>query len=242
MDYVKIYEEFISKYKKREVYPLRGKGHLHHITPKSYGGEDTTANLVKLTPREHLFAHLILAKIHPSDIGMLGAANLLRGYYTSRILKETRFPHLWVRNKVADNKFKDTKEYKNHIQIRNKRIKETAYRNTINLYGECPGELEDYRMLTKYGWVLIKSVVLRKYGPPPFDDYYNFIVVDGHYVQKKEIANWVTLHKSYQIAHLEKSYGKCPFPYVKAYYNKSKAEWKEAPSFTKILPNGTRDF
>lgn len=36
--------------------------HIHHIIPKGMGGDDSEDNLVKLTIREHLFAHLLLAK------------------------------------------------------------------------------------------------------------------------------------------------------------------------------------
>ncbi|HPR91746.1 MAG TPA: NUMOD3 domain-containing DNA-binding protein [Candidatus Dojkabacteria bacterium] len=35
---------------------------LHHIIPKSLGGEDTDNNIIKLTYREHYIAHLILWK------------------------------------------------------------------------------------------------------------------------------------------------------------------------------------
>lgn len=36
--------------------------HIHQIVPKGIGGGDSKENLVKLTIREHLFAHLLLAK------------------------------------------------------------------------------------------------------------------------------------------------------------------------------------
>lgn len=35
----------------------------HHILPKSLGGDDSEDNLVKLTAKEHIFAHKILIKI-----------------------------------------------------------------------------------------------------------------------------------------------------------------------------------
>jgi NUMOD1 domain len=36
---------------------------MHHIVPKSCGGNDTKVNLVLLTPREHFICHLLLIKI-----------------------------------------------------------------------------------------------------------------------------------------------------------------------------------
>ncbi len=37
---------------------------LHHIKPKSLGGNDSKENIIKLTAREHYIAHLLLAKIY----------------------------------------------------------------------------------------------------------------------------------------------------------------------------------
>jgi hypothetical protein len=35
----------------------------HHIIPKSLGGNNTSENLVRLTPREHFICHLLLTKM-----------------------------------------------------------------------------------------------------------------------------------------------------------------------------------
>ena len=42
----------------------------HHIIPKSLGGTDTAENLVRLSPREHFIAHLLLARIYSGRDGM----------------------------------------------------------------------------------------------------------------------------------------------------------------------------
>lgn len=42
----------------------------HHILPRSLGGDDSTENLIELTPREHFVAHLLLAHIHAGKNGM----------------------------------------------------------------------------------------------------------------------------------------------------------------------------
>lgn len=61
MDYERIYREFIAdRQKKRPC----GYVESHHILPRSLGGGDETGNLVSLTPEDHYFAHLLLAKIH----------------------------------------------------------------------------------------------------------------------------------------------------------------------------------
>lgn len=40
---------------------------VHHIIPRSMGGNDSEENLVKLTAREHFICHALLTKIVPPD-------------------------------------------------------------------------------------------------------------------------------------------------------------------------------
>ncbi len=40
-----------------------GYGEWHHIIPKSLGGSNAKANLVRLTAREHFIAHMLLARM-----------------------------------------------------------------------------------------------------------------------------------------------------------------------------------
>ena len=63
MDYRKIYSAFIAS-RKRVENDIQGYTEKHHILPRSFGGSDDPENLVKLTPEDHFFAHLLLAKIH----------------------------------------------------------------------------------------------------------------------------------------------------------------------------------
>lgn len=63
MDYQRIYDAFIASRKEAET-TLNGYVERHHITPRSFCGPDDPDNLVKLTPEDHFFAHLLLAKIH----------------------------------------------------------------------------------------------------------------------------------------------------------------------------------
>lgn len=45
------------------------------------GGDDSVDNLVKLTPEEHVIAHLLLVKIYPDNPKLVYAANIM----TSRV-------------------------------------------------------------------------------------------------------------------------------------------------------------
>lgn len=63
MDYKRVYAEFIKDRREKEVH-LEGYSERHHIVPRALGGGDEPENLIRLTAADHLFAHLLLAKIH----------------------------------------------------------------------------------------------------------------------------------------------------------------------------------
>lgn len=73
MDYRKIYADFIASRQRSGV--IVGYTELHHIVPRSLGGSDEVDNLIRLTARDHFFAHCCLAKIHGSE--MWTALNLM---------------------------------------------------------------------------------------------------------------------------------------------------------------------
>ena len=65
MNYKKIYDNLISNRKHNTI--LEGYTEVHHITPRSIGGDDSKDNLVKLTAREHYIAHALLAEIYEKE-------------------------------------------------------------------------------------------------------------------------------------------------------------------------------
>ena len=94
MNYKKIYDNLMLDRKKRGIDKelLDGYYEFHHIIPKCMGGNNNQDNLVLLTMREHLFAHLLLVKIYPDHIGILNAINAMFCCGKSRIvdIKYTR--------------------------------------------------------------------------------------------------------------------------------------------------------
>lgn len=67
MNYQKIYDSLISKYRGESPISYRHKKsgyEIHHIYPKSMGGSDEPDNLVYLTPKQHYTAHHLLSKIY----------------------------------------------------------------------------------------------------------------------------------------------------------------------------------
>ncbi len=66
MNYSKHYKLLIESRKNRSISP--GVYYeTHHIVPRCMGGVDSPDNLIKLLPEEHYTAHLLLAKIYPSN-------------------------------------------------------------------------------------------------------------------------------------------------------------------------------
>ena len=89
MDYKRIYDDFIKDRREKET-ALEGYTERHHIVPRSFGGGDEPSNLIRLTPEDHFFAHLLLAKIHGGKMAsalhlmLQRPANLWRRRFSSR--------------------------------------------------------------------------------------------------------------------------------------------------------------
>ena len=78
MDYKKIYESLIDKRRKSPI--IEGYFEKHHIVPRCLGGSNAKDNIVRLTAREHFFAHLLLVHIYPGPkmlfaIRMMGTSS-----------------------------------------------------------------------------------------------------------------------------------------------------------------------
>ena len=94
MNYLNIYEKLITTRKEmvREGIYLE----KHHITPKCLGGNNKEDNLVKLTPREHFIAHILLSKIHKGNRALLNAIIIMKAgrgsnvYVNSRLYNNAR--------------------------------------------------------------------------------------------------------------------------------------------------------
>jgi hypothetical protein len=89
MNYKHIYREFIRDRRQKELV-LIGYSERHHILPRSLRGSNKRSNIIRLTPEDHFFAHLLLAKIHGRHMWrtlafMIGKEKyqpiISRGYY-----------------------------------------------------------------------------------------------------------------------------------------------------------------
>lgn len=99
MDYKRIYDELITKCK-NTVYTEEIYTENHHIIPKCMGGSNESSNLIKLPAREHIFAHILLARIYPDNASVVFAAmemttlkqsdRMAEKYFSTRLLAELR--------------------------------------------------------------------------------------------------------------------------------------------------------
>jgi hypothetical protein len=75
VDYGRVYKQFIADRRAQEP-KLTGYSERHHILPKCMGGNDEPHNLIRLTPEDHYFAHLLLAQAH-GGLALWGACVLM---------------------------------------------------------------------------------------------------------------------------------------------------------------------
>lgn len=106
MNYQKIYDNFIST---RTHQPEGQYIEVHHIVPRSLGGSDNNSNLIRLTGREHYFAHLLLAKIHGGSmwqaIFLMGKRCGINSHkYEHLKVKAAKAHSLRMKGRIAHNK------------------------------------------------------------------------------------------------------------------------------------------
>jgi hypothetical protein len=87
--YEKWYSTIISNAKNRILETYTEK---HHILPRSLGGDDSPANLVDLTAREHFVCHWLLTKIHTGEEKhkMINALRMMRAEKQGQIRYTTK--------------------------------------------------------------------------------------------------------------------------------------------------------
>lgn len=103
MDYFRIYQEFISDRRRKEGGVL-GYSELHHILPRSMGGDDSSSNLIRLTAEDHFFAHLLLAKVYGGEMWYALVAMTMESHgrrLCDRFLRRSRKRFAIAREKAA---------------------------------------------------------------------------------------------------------------------------------------------
>lgn len=168
MNYKKLYNKLIENRKQNPI--LTGYTELHHITPRSIGGSDSTENLVKLTAREHYIAHALLAEIYEKEshewYKMNHAFMMMRGsnihqerYYNSRYydLKKKDFSKVMSYNQSGEKNSQHGK-----IWLKNPKTYETKSINLLFLddYLKDGWEKGRFSAPTKYSTLQIKYYMM----------------------------------------------------------------------------------
>lgn len=111
MNYRRIYLEFIEDRRGRED-ALIGYSEKHHIIPKCMGGDNSPANLIRLTPEDHFFAHLCLAKAYGGVLWR--AIAFMVGLHRERWSpRKSRKAYGWASRRLAQ----DVSEQKTHATV-----------------------------------------------------------------------------------------------------------------------------
>lgn len=93
MNYKKIYDQLIEK-RRGEPVPDGLYSEKHHIIPRCMQGSNDTSNIVRLSAREHLFAHHLLYKIFPGHLG------IVRSLWTMMNVSKCSYKELHVDSKL----------------------------------------------------------------------------------------------------------------------------------------------
>ena len=135
--YSTIYHNFINNRKSRKS--LKTDFYeLHHIIPKSLGGDNSESNLVKLTPREHFFAHLLLAKTTSGEdsIKMGHALRMMSGITKTKNIINSRQYEL-SRSVIYNILRSAGKDYQEEKNLQNSILSEYSDLNKILERGVC---------------------------------------------------------------------------------------------------------
>lgn len=99
MNYGKLYERAISKYKSQSL-EVGTYTEKHHIIPRHLGGDDSESNLVVVSYRQHILLHLLLWKRDKSKKDEM-AYKLMRGQIDSIMCRRELCRYAKLRHAVS---------------------------------------------------------------------------------------------------------------------------------------------
>ena len=106
MNYARIYAAFIDDRKAKQP-QAPDYFEKHHIKPRCLGGGDEPENIIRLTPEDHLFAHILLAWMHGGKLWaavfLMKSADRPTGDYKRRIDRHHRVVYGIARRRHAES-------------------------------------------------------------------------------------------------------------------------------------------
>ena len=143
MDYLKNYKLLIRKARNRNV---MGYTESHHIIPKSLGGKNHKKNLVKLYPKEHFIAHLLLWKLLQKRYGSENKRTVKMLYAVTNFLfrKSTKSADYKITSRTYErlkqewSLYQKSKVGEKHHRFGMKHSESSKNKMSSSLKGKCP--------------------------------------------------------------------------------------------------------
>ena len=176
---------------------------LHHIIPRSFGGDNSPENLVRVLPEEHLFLHFLRFKIFKSFKDLQAVKFMINGFSnpseSRKNLKESFVLNKHIRSFYALHKQecqKNRKEKGWHSEEGSKRISE-AMKGKIVCKDAITGELtgkhdRNHPKILSGEWVQHSKGMVNCIDPETKE---KFFVSKEEYQKNKE--KWVTCNNFY---------------------------------------------
>lgn len=187
MNYARIYSAFIAdrqtKQPEKPAYFER-----HHIVPKCIGGTNEPDNMIRLTPEDHFFAHLLLAKIHGGELWS-PVAFMVGGSRKDYVPTQSRKRHGWAaralsKSKTGDGAYQfDRKIYELvHFDGRTWAGLQSQMHKVLGMTRPLANLLVKKKIKSAQGWSLKELGTFEQKGknhPMYKHETYDFVHVDG---------------------------------------------------------------
>lgn len=161
MDYASLHDRFLLDRRKKEKDLIESGNYYetHHIIPKSIGGDNKRRNLIALTPEDHYFIHMVLAKMIGGKMiyafkamSIHAPSRKLRPDFTHRI----KYGHLRRMMNENGSSASDQKKYKfKHLDGREVFAKRLDIRKLTGLNTNAISNLITGSKKTYNGWFFI---------------------------------------------------------------------------------------
>jgi hypothetical protein len=146
MDLTKLYAAFIESRR-----PLEGRldvWETHHIRPRSLRGTDEPNNLIRLSLGDHLFAHMLLARIHGGKMLLALALMLNDGNHYQGRRSRAQFERIKAAWRVeCGASMRGQKQSPEHLAAR-----AAAMRGNRNTLGYRQSEEHKAKRIRPAGW------------------------------------------------------------------------------------------
>lgn len=150
----KQYEELINSAKPRglDKTVLEGYYEMHHIKARCMGGEDIEDNLVLLTYKEHIIAHLLLFTINPEVVGLRFAFFMLTNIKNVKGTDPDLYIDLISLDYIRSETYNSPEFREKQSELAKNRWKDPEFREKIEYKQSCicisPDNIE-YKSITE---------------------------------------------------------------------------------------------